>query len=55
MVFISSTGEDSYSYYMGAVEIIAKNNQGKKTRITIDGAYYAPNIPINLISSKVLG
>jgi len=54
MVFTSSTGEDGYSYHVGAIEITVKNDQGQKTRIIIDGAYYAPNMPINLVSGKAI-
>ena len=54
MIYTSSTAEDGYSYHIGEVEITVKNDQGQRTTITIDGAYYSPNMPINLVSGKVL-
>lgn len=54
MVYTSSTNSDGYSYHVGTVEITTKNDQGQPTRVTIDGAYYAPIMPLNLVSGKAL-
>jgi hypothetical protein len=54
IIYTLSTNSDGFSYHVGTVEVTTKNNQGYPTRITIDEAYYAPNIPLSLISGKSL-